>query len=241
MISCRNITKIYGGVKAVDNVSIYADEQETVGIIGSNGAGKTTLFNILTGYDTATDGDIFINKSGKEYKINALKPHERIKKGIGRTFQNVRLFPDMTVYENILAGKLGTNYKKSDIENILQEIELTNERDILAKSLPYGKRKIAELARCLASGANILLLDEPAAGLNEQEAYMLTDIIIRLKRKYKLTIILIEHNMSFIQNLCTRIYAMDLGKLICEGNTRDVLNNQLVIDAVFGGNTYAIS
>ena len=235
MIYCEGITKSYGGVLAVDCVDIYAKKGEVVGIIGSNGAGKTTLFNIISGFDTQSGGDIYLKTGGKKICINKMRPYKLAKLGIGRTFQNVRLFDDMTVYQNVLAGALGTGNSEAAVLDILEKIGLERIRDSFAKSLPYGDRKLTELARCVASGARLLLLDEPAAGLNESETDKLGGVLKLLISKYELTVLLIEHNIDFIMGLCTRLYAMDLGKVIGEGLPGNVIADQKVVDAVFGG------
>lgn len=235
MIYCENISKKYGGVVAVDSVNMYAEKGEIVGIIGSNGAGKTTLFNIITGFDSQSGGDIYLQTNEKRKCINNLQPYQLAKMGMGRTFQNVRLFDDMTVYENVLAGALGTGNNIEVAQEMMKKIGLNLFGDMDAKSMPYGVRKHIELARCMASGAKLLLLDEPAAGLNEVEAMELCCILKSLVSEYDLTVVLIEHNMDFICSLCTRLYAMDLGKVISQGRPKEVIRDQRVISAVFGG------
>lgn len=219
----------------MDDASIYADKGEIVGIIGSNGAGKTTLFNIITGFESQSSGDIYIKTGDKKICINKLAPYQLAKMGMGRTFQNVRLFDKMTVYENVLAGALGTGNNVEIVEKVMEQIGLSPQRTVLAKNLPYGGRKLTELARCTASGAKLLLLDEPAAGLDENETKMLCEVLHFLLEEYGLTVVLIEHNMDFICDLCTRLYAMDLGKVISHGKPREVIEDQRVVSAVFGG------
>jgi len=238
MIQCENLCKSYGGIVAVDRVSISASPNETVGIIGSNGAGKTTLFNLLTGFDRPTSGQIYLMRGGGKILLNRLPPYRRAKEGVGRTFQNPRLFGNLTVEGNIQAGALGAHQRNVDYEALLNELGLWEKRELTAESLPYGDQKRVELARTLAAGAKVLLLDEPAAGLNETETAALADLLVGVRQHRLLTIILIEHNMDFIQHLCKRVYAMDLGKIISTGTPKEVLESPQVIDAIFGGKRF---
>ncbi|MDR2654449.1 MAG: ABC transporter ATP-binding protein [Oscillospiraceae bacterium] len=241
MLKCENLCKSYGGISAVSGVNLYIKQGESVGLIGSNGAGKTSLFNLLAGFEKPDKGEIFLIRGGEKTKLNGLPPHARIKFGIGRTFQNLRLFKDMSVHENILAGALGNGQNPDCCLHLLEELGLFPLKDAKAGSLPYGSRKTVEIARSLASGAKLLLLDEPAAGLSETEALYLAGKLKKLRQEKNLTLLLIEHNMDFICGLCDRLYAMDSGRIVAEGRPRSVLHSPAVIDTVFGGAPYVFA
>ncbi len=248
LLEVKNLTKTFGGLVAVDNVNLHVKKNEIVSIIGPNGAGKTTFFNLLTGIYQVTEGEIAFEGQ----PIHNLQPQKIVEAGISRTFQNIRLFKDMRVIENVLVGAhLKTNYhfldlllrnkkyreeEKRVVENalsILKDIGLEDKKDEYAENLPYGDQRRLEIARAIASGAKIILLDEPAAGMNEQESESLLHFIKTLKDK-GYTIILIEHDMKVVMNISDRIYVLDYGKKIAEGLPNEIANNKNVIEAYLG-------
>ena len=248
LLDVQHITKRFGGLTAVNNVSFHVDKGEVVSIIGPNGAGKTTVFNILTGVYEIEEGKIFFE--GKEIQNQA--PQAIVKAGISRTFQNIRLFMNMRVLENVLVGThINTEYgfidalfrtpkwrrieaeKTKRAIQILKSIGLEHRMHDYAKNLPYGEQRKLEIARAIATGAKLLLLDEPAAGMNNSESEDLLNFIRTLKDK-GYTVLLIEHDMSVVMNISDRIYVLDFGKLIATGTPEEIQNNQKVIDAYLG-------
>jgi branched-chain amino acid transport system ATP-binding protein len=248
-LQVNNITKHFGGIVAVDKVSFEVEKGEIISIIGPNGAGKTTIFNMLTGIYKIDDGEIIFD--GKP--IHNRKPQEIVEAGISRTFQNIRLFNDMRVVENVLVGThIRTDYTLFDstfrtrkyrkIEEektvkairILQSIGLDDRRDDYANNLPYGDQRKLEIARAIATDAQLILLDEPAAGMNPQESAELLAFIKGLKEQ-GYTVIMIEHDMSVVMNISDRIYVIDHGKPIAEGLPEEIANNERVIEAYLGG------
>ncbi len=271
VLSLENITVQFGGVVAVNNLTMKVDEGEIVSLIGPNGAGKTTAFNAITGVYQATNGRVTFNDriilesypTGKMKKIYAGEnlgmyhrmikntPDRIAKMGMGRTFQNIRLFKALTVLENVmiakhmrLKGNLFTdtfmiNFKeekalREECLELLKIVDLYDSRDEIASSLPYGKQRHLEIARALATNPSLLLLDEPAAGMNPQETEELTALIRKLRDDFKLTVLLIEHHMNLVMDISDRIYVIDFGKLICAGTPDVVQNDQRVIDAYLG-------
>lgn len=248
-LQVNGITKRFGGIVAVDKVNFEVNEGEIVSIIGPNGAGKTTIFNMLTGVYTIDEGEIIFDGCA----IHNQKPQEVVKAGISRTFQNIRLFQDLRVVENVLVGThIKTKYnfldsvlrtrrfRKEEDEKvltairILKSIGLDDRRDDYAQNLPYGDQRKLEIARAIATGAKVLLLDEPAAGMNPQESAELLKFI-RSLQKQGYTIILIEHDMSVVMNISDRIYVIDHGKPIAHGLPKEIANNEKVIEAYLGG------
>lgn len=249
-LQVNGITKCFGGIVAVDKVSFEVNEGEIVSIIGPNGAGKTTIFNMLTGVYKLGEGEGEIIFDGKP--IHPLTPQQIVRAGISRTFQNIRLFNDMRVVENVLVGThIRTKYnlfdtvfrtskfRKEEGDNvvkairILQSIGLDEYRDDYAENLPYGDQRKLEIARAIATGAKVLLLDEPAAGMNPQESAELLSFIRSLQKK-GYTIVMIEHDMSVVMNISDRIYVIDHGKSIAEGLPEEIANNERVIEAYLG-------
>ncbi len=249
LIECKNISLHFGGIKAIEDINFFLDEGELVGLIGPNGAGKTSFFNILSGVYTPTLGEYFLNGE----KITSMKPHKLVKKGLVRTFQNIRLFKQMSVIDNVIAAS-NFNMKYSIIAGTLrtksywQEEKLQREKalELLsifdldsvaendAQSLPYGKQRKLEIARAVATNPKVLLLDEPAAGMNPSETLELMNTIKLLKEKFKISVLLIEHDMKLVAGICERIVVLDRGIVISQGNSEQVLNDPRVISAYLG-------
>lgn len=255
LLKIEKLTKSFGGLTAVSNVSMSIDEGELVGLIGPNGAGKTTLFNLLTGVYVPTSGTITLTREEKEKKLNGLKPHVISKNGLARTFQNIRLFKDLTVLENVMIAmhqNIGyalpvailhtpKYYKeekrlREEATKLLDIFKLTNKKDELAKNLSYGDQRHLEIARALATDPVLLLLDEPAAGMNPNETAALTNTIAWIRKTYNLTILLIEHDMSLVMKICERIYVLDYGMMIASGEPDKIKNDERVIKAYLGEN-----
>lgn len=254
VLEVKNLIMDFGGLRAIDNAAISVSEGEIVALIGPNGAGKTTFFNCITGLYKPTHGKIFISPPGQDSEeIDKLKPHIITEKGIARTFQNIRLFQNMTVLENVMVGKhhllragvIGAILRDRRTKNeedrivyeshiILEKIGLAKYTNELAKNLPYGEQRKLEIARALATDPFIILLDEPAAGMNPQETKELDKLILWLRDNEKITILLIEHDMALVMRISERIYVMDYGKIIAEGSPKQIKNNQLVIKAYLG-------
>lgn len=253
ILEVKNLTKNFGGLCAVSNVSMTINQGELIGLIGPNGAGKTTLFNLLTGVYEPSSGLIELNEDGKKIQIGGLKPYKITGHGISRTFQNIRLFKTMTVLENVKVAmhkniRYGTlaailrlpmyyseeKWVEEKAYELLKEVGLYSKRNELATNLPYGEQRRLEIARALAIQPKILFLDEPAAGMNPQETADLTNLIHHIREKYNLTVILIEHDMSLVMNICERIYVLDYGKMIANGNPDEIKNNEFVIKAYLG-------
>ena len=248
LLEVKGITKTFGGLVAVENVEFNVNEGEIVSIIGPNGAGKTTIFNMLTGVYHVNGGKILFD--GKE--IQNKQPRDIVKAGIARTFQNIRLFPTMRVIENVLVGEhinIGYNFldllfktKKYREEekaaaqraiDLLVSLDLGDEIDNYAKNLPYGMQRKLEIARAIATKARLIILDEPAAGMNPQESEELKEFIRKLRDKGQ-TILLIEHDMSVVMDISDRIYVIDHGRKIAEGLPKEIAVNKRVITAYLG-------
>lgn len=249
MLNVQEITMRFGGVVAVDRFSMKVEEKEIVGLIGPNGAGKTTVFNQITGVYTPTEGKIFFD----DHDITGKRPDVLTKMGMCRTFQNIRLFKELSVWDNVfiahhlnlhknfISGVLrlpGYQKKikefKQDTEQLLKMVDLWDYRDDKASSLPYGKQRRLEIARALATKPRLLLLDEPAAGMNPQETQELTGFIAKIHREFGLTILVIEHHMDVIMTICHRIYVLDHGERIAKGTPADIQSNDRVIKAYLG-------
>lgn len=253
ILDVNKVTKSFGGLTAVAKASLKLEKGELVGLIGPNGAGKTTLFNLLTGIYTPDSGTISLYKDGKEIALQGLRPNKICSAGLARTFQNIRLFKDLTVLENVLIAmhkniKYGfvpsflhlPSYRKQEEKLVEDSIELLkifnldDKKDELAKNLPYGEQRHLEIARALATNPKVLLLDEPAAGMNPAETAELTRIIKEIRQRFDLTILLIEHDMSLVMSICERIYVLDYGMVIASGTPEEIRSNKRVIEAYLG-------
>jgi len=261
----------FGGVVAANNVSLEVNKGEIVALIGPNGAGKTTAFNCITGVYEPTNGRVSLNgeviaenypqgkmkelykgeNKGKYTKTVKLTPDKITYRGIARTFQNVRLFKALTVFENVLIAKhmrakqnvfsaiFRLNHReekrmREEAMALLVEQNLEHLKDHIASSLPYGLQRRLEVARALATGPSLLLLDEPAAGMNPQETQEMAEFIHQIRDRYNLTILLIEHHMGLVMQISERIYVLDFGKMIADGTPDEIRANQRVIDAYLG-------
>jgi len=234
-LEVEGITKHFGGLSVLVDVAFGISKEEIVGLIGPNGAGKTTLFNIITGIYSPNSGRIWFG--GKD--LVGLKPHQICRRGIARTFQLVRIFPGMTVLENVLVGAI---YGKVDMKRrpldqaleCLKLLSLLEKKDTITARLTYSDKRLLEIARALAAEPGVALLDEPLAGLNPSETVKITTLIQELREKKGITILWIEHKMDAILNTCDRIVVLDYGKKIAEGNPKDIVNNEKVVEAYLG-------
>ncbi|KAF1301253.1 MULTISPECIES: ABC transporter ATP-binding protein [Enterococcus] len=254
LLDVKNLTKNFGGLAAVSHVSMYLETNELVGLIGPNGAGKTTLFNLLTGVYEPSEGDVLLDHQGTMERLNGIKPYRVAEKGMSRTFQNIRLFKELTVMENVLIamnGKHQVNFFTSIFRlpkfykneeklhqkalELLAIFGLEKKADTLAKNMPYGEQRRLEIVRALATEPKVLFLDEPAAGMNPQETAELTELIRKIQQDFQLTILLIEHDMSLVMEVCERIYVLEYGQVIAEGDPEAIKSNPRVIEAYLGG------
>jgi branched-chain amino acid transport system ATP-binding protein len=244
----------FGGLKALDSIDLEVHQNEIVALIGPNGAGKTTFFNCITGLYRPTGGKMYLNPPNeKPVRLNGLKPNKITEFGMARTFQNIRLFQNMTVLENVMIGRhcrmnsgipgaifrnkstlLEEKQVVKDSYSILEKIGLEKFINEFAKNLPYGAQRRLEIARALATDPLVLLLDEPAAGMNVQETRELDDLIVRIRKEEDISILLIEHDMKLVMSLSDRIYVLDYGKKIAEGTSGEIKINPTVIKAYLG-------
>ena len=250
LLEVKQLTKHFGGLTAVGDVTLELNEGELVGLIGPNGAGKTTLFNLLTGVYEPSEGTVTLDG----HLLNGKAPYKIASLGLGRTFQNIRLFKDLTVLDNVLIA-FGNHHKqhvftsflrlpafyKSEKElkakalELLKIFDLDGDAETLAKNLSYGQQRRLEIVRALATEPKILFLDEPAAGMNPQETAELTELIRRIKDEFKITIMLIEHDMNLVMEVTERIYVLEYGRLIAQGTPDEIKTNKRVIEAYLGG------
>lgn len=249
LLVAENVTMRFGGVTAVSDLTIAAPQGSITGIIGPNGAGKTTVFNVLSGFYTPQEGAIRLGS----HNIKGKQPYEICRFGMARTFQNIRLSPQMTVLENIMVGchvrrhcpwwmaPLGLPYFYREEKELIskgkqlaEKVHLEDQLQEKAGSLPYGAQRRLEIARALATEPRLLLLDEPAAGMNPQESLDLMRFIGHIRKEFGLTILLIEHDMKVVMGICEYLWVMEYGALIAEGFPQDIRNNPLVIRAYLG-------
>jgi branched-chain amino acid transport system ATP-binding protein len=249
MLETKNVTMQFGGLMAVDHFSITVGDNEIVGLIGPNGAGKTTAFNMITGVYTPTAGTVFFD----DKKISGKKPYKITERGLARTFQNIRLFHELSVIENIMVAATVLDkptlvssvlhlphYMRREKKSkafaleLLESVGLADNADDDAVSLPYGKQRRLEIVRALATRPKLLLLDEPAAGMNPQESRELMDFILTIRKQYNIAVLLIEHHMQVVMGICERLYVLDYGITIAEGTPQEIQKNKKVIDAYLG-------
>lgn len=249
ILELKDVTKKFGGLTAVDGVNLKVEENQICALIGPNGAGKTTVFNMITGAYQVTSGDVIFN--GKS--ICSKKPHQIVENGIARTFQNIRLFKSATVLENVMTGfhcktKTGMfnvifNYRKCMQEEaecrekaleILRFLGLEDVKDLEARNIPYGHQRLLEIGRALATSPKLLLLDEPAAGMNSQEKKELVNTIRKIRDTYHLAVLLVEHDMELVMGISENITVINFGRPIACGTAEEIQNNNDVIEAYLG-------
>ena len=249
ILQLQGVTKFFGGLCAVKSFDLKLNKGDLAGLIGPNGAGKTTAFNLITGLYQPTKGEIHFNGE----QISGMDPHEITRMGIARTFQNIRLFPNLTVLDNVrIAYHAHIDYSMADsifrssrfsrgekeltekAQDFLSIFQLEGIQDELAKNLPYGEQRRVEIARALACDPKLLLLDEPAAGMNPREIINLMELIGFIRERFNLTILLIEHQMRVVMGICEHITVMDFGEVIARGNPNEIQNNPQVVEAYLG-------
>ncbi len=254
LLDVKKLTMDFGGIRALNRLDLNINQGEIVALIGPNGAGKTTFFNCITGIYTPTKGEVLVTPPNKKsIKVNGRKPHVVTKLGMARTFQNIRLFPNMTVLENVMIGRhcrttsgiLGALLRTPstrkeektillDSYKLLEKVNLADQVNELAKNLPYGDQRRLEIARAMATEPFLLLLDEPAAGMNPQETKDLVDLILKIRNEDSISILLIEHDMKLVMEISDRIFVMEYGKKIAQGTPEEIRSNPVVIKAYLG-------
>jgi branched-chain amino acid transport system ATP-binding protein len=254
LLKVSDLSIVFGGLKAVSGFSCELCQGELMGLIGPNGAGKTTVFNMISGVYTPTEGEIsFRGAAGKTHRIGTMSPAVLNRLGISRTFQNIRLFNNLTVEDNVrialharrTVNPLDVIFRlkrfREDEQNMIERtgdllslFKIDNKKHELARNLPYGEQRKLEIARALAAGPSLLLLDEPAAGMNPQETGELMKLISFIRREFRLTILLIEHDMHLVMGICERLVVLDYGRIIAEGLPDEIKRNPAVIKAYLG-------
>lgn len=255
VLQASNISIVFGGLCAVSDANFSLYENELIGLIGPNGAGKTTMFNMVSGIYTPTTGEIsYWDKNNCVKVINKANPAQLNKLGIARTFQNIRLFGNLSVLDNVKIALHNSRISNSidvifrtpkfyrdeqimteKVMQLLSLFKIDNKKDELAKNLPYGEQRKLEIVRALASNPKLLLLDEPAAGMNPQETHELMEMIAFIRKQFNLTILLIEHDMKLVMGICERIMVLNYGKIIASGSPDEIKSNPQVIKAYLGG------
>jgi len=249
MLEVTGLTMTFGGLDALKNVYLTINPREIHGLIGPNGSGKTTLINVITGFYNPTKGDIKF----KDADITGSAPYNIAKKGMVRTFQNINLFAEMTVFDNTITGHFfrvspslpsvifrTLPYRQKEIrthelaKDVLNFVGLYDDRELKARNLPYGKQRVLEIARALMTFPEFLVLDEPVAGMNDQESDKVSELIRKLRDERNITVLLIEHHMRFVMNLCEKLTVLNAGAVIARGLPREIQNNQEVIDVYLG-------
>lgn len=255
VLNVNAVSKDFGGIRALDEVDLVVGDKEIVALIGPNGAGKTTFFNCITGIYTPTSGDVLIDpkSEGAPRRINGKKPNIVTELGMARTFQNIRLFPSMTALENVMIGthcrtktsiwgavsrnKAARNEEQAVIQRSYELLKLVGLEEYvneLASNIAYGKQRRLEIARALATDPFLLLLDEPAAGMNPQETLDLEQLIVDIREQFNISIMLIEHDMKMVMSMSDRIYVLDYGRMIADGTPQEIADNPAVIKAYLG-------
>lgn len=254
LMKVEKLTKNFGGLSAVSGVDLTLKNKELVGLIGPNGAGKTTLFNLLTGVYSPSEGSIDLVQDGTTVSLIGKRTDQIAELGVARTFQNIRLFKNLTVLDNVRIGlhnKYGVNTFSSllrtpgfyraeekmteEAMKLLEVFALDEKADYLVKNLPYGDQRRLEIVRALATDPKILFLDEPAAGMNPRESVELTQLIRQIQKEFDLSVVLIEHDMSVVMNVCERIYVLEHGRLLAHGTPEEIRANKEVVRAYLGG------
>ncbi len=254
VLSVHNMSMNFGGLRALSEVDLEVRQGEVVALIGPNGAGKTTFFNCITGIYTPSEGDVFAYpRSGKKRRVNGMRTNLVCELGMARTFQNIRLFPSMTALENVMIGRHcrtktgilgailrgpGTRREEQMVVDssyeLLKKVGLEKMANEYSRNLPYGAQRRLEIARALATEPFLLLLDEPAAGMNPQETLELKEMVIRIREEFKVSVLLIEHDMKMVMSLSDRIYVMEYGRVISTGTPKEVGEDPQVIRAYLG-------